>query len=91
MIKSDVAKSMFDSARSQQTEAQKKPPSSAFLALATYFIENGADASKLPKKYKRALRCVVHKITPQIILSDSHFQIAGYLTSQALEDYAANV
>lgn len=79
-------------ANSQAAVPMPEAPASqsAFKTLLINFLQTGGDALKLDKKYKKPMRCAVREVSPQLLLTDGQFNLAGYLTKQALKDYMAD-
>ena len=51
------------------------------------FLNVGGDPLKLDKKYKKPIRCAVREVTPQLLFTDGQYNIAGYITKDAFDQY----
>ena len=51
------------------------------------FLNVGGDPLKLDKKYKKPIRCAVREVTPQLLFTDGQYNIAGYITRDAFDQY----
>ena len=41
----------------------------------------------MDKKYKKPIRCAVREVTPQLLFTDGQYNIAGYITRDAFDQY----
>jgi len=61
---------------------------SAFKILFTEMVNNGGDASKIPKELKnQMLKVFVKETQPYFLVSDSYFFVPAYFTKAALEEF----
>lgn len=63
---------------------------SAFKLLIINFLACGADSMKLDKKFKKTIRVCVKDVLPQFVLTDGYFNLSGYITKEAYDEYNKN-
>jgi hypothetical protein len=63
---------------------------SAFKMMLMNFLQGGADPLKLDKKLTKTLRVGVKDVFPQFVLTDGQFNLSGYITKEAYDDYNSN-
>ena len=88
---------MLESRESAQLGSSSKPQSlegeskfSAFKLLLINFLGCNADAMKIDKKFKKTIRVCVKDILPQFVLTDGYFNLSGYITKEAYDEYNKN-
>ena len=63
---------------------------SAFKMMLLNFLQVNGDPLKLDKKLTKTLRVGVKDVLPQFVLTDGQFNISGYITKEAYDDYNSN-
>jgi hypothetical protein len=63
---------------------------SAFKTLLVKFLEAGGDITKVPNKYRSAIKCFVKESQPNFLITDGIFFIAGHFTKEALDKFKTN-
>ena len=63
---------------------------SAFKMMLMNFLSAGGDPLKVDKKFNKTLRVGVKDVFPQFVLTDGQFNLSGYITREAYEDYKSN-
>lgn len=53
------------------------------------FLLAGGDMSKVPAKYRSAIKCFVKESKPNFLITDGVFFIAGHFTKEALDKFKA--
>ena len=63
---------------------------SAFKMLLINFLAANGDPLKLDKKFTKTIRVGVKEVEPQFVLTDGQFNVSGYISREAYEDYNKN-
>ena len=88
MLESRESAQLGNSSKPQSLEGESK--FSAFKLLLINFLGCNADAMKIDKKFKKTIRVCVKDILPQFVLTDGYFNLSGYITKEAYDEYNKN-
>jgi hypothetical protein len=64
----------------------KQSPSAFKILLSEMLIANG-DWSKMPKDFRKPLKCFVKESYPYFLVTDGYFFLQAYFTKEALDEF----